>query len=118
MSVLRGPDGKFYDIPDDLLASYAVAPEKVRETLQQAGVPAPGGQTGPGGGGPPGMGMHGSPVVIQINPAPMAGPPPSGAPGPEERPGGEGQVDPYWWYHYHYWYHPWYHPHYYRYYYW
>ena len=118
MSVLRGPDGKFYDIPDDRLASYAVSPEKVRETLHQAGVAAPEGQMGPGGGGPPGMGMHGSPVVIQINPAPMAGPPPSGAPGPEERPGGEGQVDPYWWYHYHYWYHPWYHPHYYRYYYW
>ena len=31
MSVLRGPDGKFYDIPDDRLASYAVPPEKVRE---------------------------------------------------------------------------------------
>jgi hypothetical protein len=107
VSVLLGPDGKFYDIPDDRLAGYAVAPEKVRETLQQASVPAPGGEMGPGGGGPPGMGMHGSPMVIQINPAPMPSPPPSGAFGPEERPGGEGQVEPYWWYHNHYWYHPW-----------
>ena len=96
MSVLRGPDGKFYDVPDDQLASYAVPPEKVRETLEKAGVPAPAGQPGPGGGGPPGMGMHGGPVVIQIYPPPMGGHAPAAA--PEGGPGGQGQVDPYWYY--------------------
>src|ERR1700740_1523116 len=96
MSVLRGPDGTFYDVPDDQLTTYAVPPEKVRETLEKAGVPAPTGQPGPGGGGPAGMGMHGGPVVIQIYPPPMGGP----APGParEGGPGQQGQVDPYWYY--------------------
>jgi hypothetical protein len=100
MSVLRGPDGKFYDVPDDQLTKYAVPPEKVRETLERAGVPAPAGRPehGPGGGGgPPGMGMHGGPVVIQIYP-----PPPMGGPGPgpghEGGSGEPGQVDPYWYY--------------------
>jgi hypothetical protein len=103
MSVLRGPDGRFYDVPDDQLAAYAVPPEKVRETLEKAGVPAPAGQAGPGGGGgPPGMGMQGGPVVIQIYPPPGGGPGPgpgpAGGPGQEGAPGGQGQVDPYWWY--------------------
>lgn len=100
MSVLRGPDGTFYDVPDDQLTTYKVPPEKVRETLEKAGVPAPAGQMGPGGGGgPPGMGMHGGPVVIQIYPPPMGGPAsgPGGGPAPEGGPGGQGQVDPYWW---------------------
>jgi hypothetical protein len=108
MSVLRGPDGKFYDVPDDQLASYTVPPEKVRETLEKAGVPAPAGQMGPGGGSP-GMGMHGGPVVIQIYPPPQGGPAPGPAPegGQGQQPG---QVDPYWWwtrwwtrYYYYYW---------------
>ena len=97
MSVLRGPDGKFYDVPDDQLTKYAVPPEKVRETLEKAGVPAPGGRGEPSGGGaPPAMGMHGAPVVIQIYPPPMGGP----GPGHEGGGGGEpgGQVDPYWYY--------------------
>ena len=100
MSVLRGPDGKFYDVPDDQLASYAVPPEKVRETLEKAGVPAPAGQMAPGGGSaPPGMGMHGGPVVIQIYPPPMGGPGPGSGPGPGPEGGqGQGQVDPYWYY--------------------
>jgi hypothetical protein len=103
MSVLRGPDGTFYDVPDDQLTSYKVPPEKVRETLEKAGVPAAAGQMGPGGGGggPPGMGMHGGPVVIQIYPPPMGGPAPGpgGGPAPDGGggPGGQGQVDPYWW---------------------
>jgi hypothetical protein len=95
MSVLRGPDGKFYEVPDDQLTKYAVPPEKVRETLERAGVPAPSGRPegGPGGGSP-GMGMHGGPVVIQIYPPPMGGP----GPGHEGGGGEPGQVDPYWYY--------------------
>ncbi len=95
MSVLRGPDGKFYDVPDDQLAKYAVPPERVKETLERAGVPMPAGRAEPGpGGGPPGIGMHGAPVVIQIYPPPMGGP----GPGHEGGPGEPGQVDPYWYY--------------------
>ena len=100
MGVLRGPDGKFYDVPDDQLAKYAVPPEKVKETLEKAGVPAPAGRPEPSGhGGPPPMGMHGAPVIIQIYPPPMGGPGPGSAPEGGSGPGGEpGQVDPYWYY--------------------
>ncbi|MEW6283269.1 MAG: hypothetical protein AB1758_31970 [Candidatus Eremiobacterota bacterium] len=66
MAVVQGPDGRFYEIPDDELKRYAVPDEKVKEVLRS--------QAPPGDGPPPGMFPAGGPVVIQI----FTGPPPGG----------------------------------------
>ena len=93
MPVLRGMDGKFYDVPDDEAQKFEVPREKVKELLSKAGGP-PSGGGGPGRPGPQ-SGMPHSPVVIQIFPPPGTGggAPPGGGGAPHEG----GDVDPYWW---------------------
>src|ERR1700722_13422816 len=96
MPVLRGMDGKFYDVPDDEANKYEVPREKVKELLSKAGGPPAGGPPpGGGGGGRPGPqgGMPHAPVVIQIFPLPGGGggqPPGGGGGAPHEG----GDVDP------------------------
>src|ERR1700683_2494764 len=98
MPVLRGMDGKFYDVPDDEAHKYEVPREKVKELRSKAGGP-PGGPPGGGGGGPgrpgPNGGMPHAPVVIQIFPPPGGGggAPPGGGGAPHEG----GDVGPCWW---------------------
>lgn len=82
MGVVQGPDGRFYEIPDEMLAKFAVPDEKVKEVLR--GQPEPEeGDYGPPPGMPPGMPMGmppGGPVVIQI----FTSGPPMGAPDDSE----------------------------------
>ena len=118
MSILRAMDGKFYDVPDDKMAAYAVPQDKLDTVLEQSGVmkpqgspqggPPAGPQAGPQGGpqgGPAGGGAPG-PVIVQI----YAQPPAQGG-APALAPSSEGgDVDPYWWYRYYYvrpWYNYW-----------
>jgi hypothetical protein len=91
MAILRGLDGKFYELPDDKVKSFEVPREKVKALLEKHGLPVQQGRSGPGAGrgGP----SHGGPVVVQIYT-------PSGGYGPSH--GGEhhpegGEVDPYYW---------------------
>jgi hypothetical protein len=37
MAILRSLDGKFYEIPDELLASYLIPADKVKERLKGDG---------------------------------------------------------------------------------
>jgi len=37
MAILRSKDGNFYNVPDENLEEFKVAPEKVRETLKKEG---------------------------------------------------------------------------------
>ncbi len=109
MAILRGMDGKFYDVPDEEAHKFEVPREKVKELLSKAGGPPGGG--GPGGGGPGGgpgrPGPHGgqpyAPVVIQVFPPPGGGGAPYGSGAPSPGGGPEGEVDPYWWWWNNYW---------------
>ena len=62
MAILRSFDGTFYEVPDDQLATFELAPEKVKEALAQAGEDLP---AGPPPGAPAGGGGGGQ-VVIQV----------------------------------------------------
>lgn len=81
MGVVRGPDGRFYEIPDAELERYAVPHDKVKELLRQEGeqppqaaAPQPG---APPPGPPPAMpGGPGGPVVIQVFTSGPPAPPP------------------------------------------
>jgi hypothetical protein len=85
MAILRGLDGKFYEVPDDKVKNFEVPREKVKALLEKHGLPVQ--QTRPGGpGGPP----TGNPIVVQIHPGGAYVPPRA-----EQQQGGE--VDPYWW---------------------
>ena len=95
MAILRGIDGKFYDVPDDQLASFEVPRDKVKELLAKAGGPAP--QGGPGAGPKGGHGpSHGGSVIVQIFSGGSHGP--AGAPGGGQHHAEGGEVDPYGWY--------------------
>ena len=86
MGVVQGPDGRFYEIPDEILQQYAVPNEKVKELLrEESSAPASEPQAAappPPNGPPPGMpiggpGGPGGPVVIQVF---TSGPPPGAEP--------------------------------------
>ena len=98
MAILRGVDGKFYDVPDDQVAAFEVPREKVKELLEKSGAPAS--QGAPGGGGPGGQRgapPAGAPVIVQVFPGGGApGGAPSGPPGGGQQ-GDSGDVHPYWW---------------------
>jgi len=94
MAILRGVDGKFFDVPDDQLETFEVPREKVKELLEKSGGPqATQGGPPPGGGqgGPP----PGAPIVVQI----YGGAPGGGGAGgpPPTEPASDGDVKPYWW---------------------
>jgi hypothetical protein len=94
MPVLRGMDGKFYDVPDDQAAHFEVPREKVKELLAKSGGPPAAGPGRPG----PRPGPPGGQVTIQIFP-PAGGHAPSA---PQHHDAG-GEVDPYWWWWNNYW---------------
>ena len=93
MAILRGMDGKFYDVPDDQAAGFEVPRDKVKELLETSGAPSPKGGPGPSARGQRGA-PPGGPIVIQIYPG---GAGPSGAPSGGQ-PAEGGEVDPYWYY--------------------
>jgi hypothetical protein len=43
MTILAGADGKLYDIPQEKLEQYKVAPEEVEEKIKTSGVKPPAG---------------------------------------------------------------------------
>jgi len=50
MAILRGLDGKFYEVPDTQLDSYLIPEDKVKEKMSEACPPGGGrGGTPPGG---------------------------------------------------------------------
>ena len=105
MAILRGIDGKFYEVPDDQVASFEVPRDKVKELLEKAGGPGPQGGPGQGPGGPGGYQggpPPSSPIIVQIfggssGPGGPGGPGGPSGPPPGEAPQGDGDVHPYWW---------------------
>ena len=61
MAILKSAEGKFYEVPDDQLASCEIPSEEVKQKLEEAGCT-------PGGGGGPRSMRGGLPpqVVIQV----------------------------------------------------
>ena len=90
MAILRGLDGKFYELPDDKVKSFEVPREKVKALLEKHGLPVQ--NRGPGSGPARGGPSHVGPVVVQIHTPGGSYVPHQGG---EHHP--EGEVDPYYW---------------------
>lgn len=96
MGILRGVDGRFYEVPDEDMEKFLVPDDKVKDLLREdvTAEPGPGGGggggRGPGGSGPQAIPGTGGQVVINVFTSPpgdsmggggMSQPPPQQAGG-------------------------------------
>ncbi len=56
MAILRSVDGRFYDVPDEMLSRFEVSAELVRQVMAEMGGADDPGEPGPEPGGPEGPG--------------------------------------------------------------